>query len=123
MDELGGLERSKRWMQEALAHAEQALARGEVPVGCLFILDERVLAVGSNEVNETKNATRHAEMTCVDSVLDWCKKEGTDYAQVFPQVYFSFSLVTIRLDRPTLVQRFSNSVPRTFLRDTYKIGI
>ncbi|XP_073999924.1 tRNA-specific adenosine deaminase 2-like isoform X3 [Rhodnius prolixus] len=57
------------WMKVALKHAEQALRDGEVPVGCLFIKHNNIIAEGRNEVNVTKNATRHAEMMCIDTVL------------------------------------------------------
>lgn len=56
-------------MEKALVSAERALVNGEVPVGCLFVCGEEMLAEGANAVNETKNATRHAEMLCVDTVL------------------------------------------------------
>ncbi|KAK9509487.1 hypothetical protein O3M35_006795 [Rhynocoris fuscipes] len=68
------------WMKEALAHAEQALKEGEVPVGCLFIKDNKIIAVGSNDVNRTRNATRHAEMICIDTVLN------SESAEVFADI-------------------------------------
>jgi len=79
---------AKEWMKAALVRAEKALQRSEVPVGCLFIYNQNVIAIGSNEVNETKNATRHAEMTCIDTVLAWCTKEEKKYEDVFAEVSF-----------------------------------
>lgn len=74
-------------MRLALAEAEQALARREVPVGCVFVsqtpLDAslgataaanggssgwHVLAGAGNETNEMGNATRHAEMVAMDKI-------------------------------------------------------
>ncbi|KAL1122808.1 hypothetical protein AAG570_003134 [Ranatra chinensis] len=56
-------------MERALELAERALAKGEVPVGCIFVRGSCAIATGANDVNRTKNATRHAEMDCVDKVL------------------------------------------------------
>lgn len=63
--------------------AQDALDNGEVPVGCLMVYDNQLVGQGRNEVNETKNATRHAEMVAVDQVLDWCRKNDKNSAQVF----------------------------------------
>lgn len=62
--------------------AEEALAVGEVPVGCVLILYSEQLyhmVSGRNRVNEFKNATRHAEFECVDQMLDWMKEKGIDF--------------------------------------------
>ncbi|KAK4823468.1 hypothetical protein QYF61_002515 [Mycteria americana] len=73
------------WMDQALDVAKEALEKGEVPVGCLLVYNGEVIGRGGNEVNETKNATRHAEMVAIDQVLDWCKQHNRDYTEVFPQ--------------------------------------
>lgn len=58
-------------MDEAFQEARLALDRNEVPIGCAFV-DRRtgeIVARAGNQVNETKNATRHAEMVAIDSIL------------------------------------------------------
>lgn len=58
-----------KFMDLAFNQAREALAAGEVPIGCVFVTDMgEVIAEGRNEVNLTKNATRHAEMCAVDMV-------------------------------------------------------
>ncbi|XP_069697246.1 tRNA-specific adenosine deaminase 2 isoform X2 [Periplaneta americana] len=69
----------KYWMEVALGLAAEALQVGEVPVGCVFVLDDQVIAKGRNTVNETRNATRHAEMNCLDETIDWCTKTSRDF--------------------------------------------
>ncbi|XP_063773552.1 tRNA-specific adenosine deaminase 2 isoform X2 [Pseudophryne corroboree] len=76
-------EEMKSWMDKAFQMAQVALDNGEVPVGCLMVHDKQIVGQGRNEVNETKNATRHAEMVAIDQVLDWCRKNGKNSAQVF----------------------------------------
>jgi len=49
--------------------AEEALASGEVPVGCVFVRDGIIIAKARNRTNELRNATRHAELEAIDSIL------------------------------------------------------
>lgn len=60
-------------MRKALHFAEEALKGGEVPVGCIFIYSNEIIAKGSNTVNETCNATRHAEINCIDDIISLYK--------------------------------------------------
>jgi len=71
------------WMDIALQKAEESLRAGEVPVGCLFIYNNEIIATGNNTVNETCNATRHAEINCIDQVLKFCTEKRLDYETVF----------------------------------------
>ncbi|KAG6889739.1 hypothetical protein C0995_015037 [Termitomyces sp. Mi166 len=57
------------WMKEAMKMAEEALAGGEVPVGCVFVRDGRIIVQARNRTNELRNATRHAELEAIDSIL------------------------------------------------------
>jgi tRNA(Arg) A34 adenosine deaminase TadA len=80
----------KKWMNEALDLATEALQLGEVPVGCIFVYNDEVIARGRNTVNETRNATRHAEMNCIDQALEWCMEKGHDFAFVMAAVKVRF---------------------------------
>ncbi|XP_053203326.1 tRNA-specific adenosine deaminase 2-like [Panonychus citri] len=73
--------------EKAFDLAEEALRSGEVPVGCVMVLikspgkliqcdnDYEIIAQGRNKVNVTKNPTRHAEMECIDCILNWSRKQ------------------------------------------------
>jgi tRNA-specific adenosine deaminase 2 len=52
-------------MELALDQARIALELGEVPVGCVFTLDDKVIAQGHNRTNVDGNATRHAEIVAM----------------------------------------------------------
>lgn len=55
---------------------------------CFFLLlGYGIIGEGRNRVNETKNATRHAELEAVDSALLWIEKNQSisDHTQVFPE--------------------------------------
>jgi tRNA-specific adenosine deaminase 2 len=70
-------------MEKSFEYAEEAMRNGEVPVGCIIVYEDTVIANGRNEVNETKNATRHAEIVAIDNVLQWCREKGKDWREVF----------------------------------------
>lgn len=74
-----------KWMSQALLLAEEALSDGEVPVGCVIIHGNKVIGSGRNRVNETKNATRHAELVAIDEVLQLCEEKKKDYAYMFKE--------------------------------------
>ncbi len=75
-----------RWMKEAFVSAEEALRAREVPVGCVMVYQDQVIARGCNYVNETKNATRHAESVAIDHVLEWCQKNDHQSDKVFEEI-------------------------------------
>jgi tRNA(adenine34) deaminase len=52
----------RRWMEEAIHEAVAAGARGEVPVGAIVVLDERVLARAGNASIAEHDPSGHAEM-------------------------------------------------------------
>lgn len=58
-----------RWMDVALAEAEAAAARGEVPVGAVLVGPNpgEMLASAGNMIVETKDPTAHAEMLVIRS--------------------------------------------------------
>ncbi|XP_044103472.1 tRNA-specific adenosine deaminase 2 isoform X1 [Neovison vison] len=76
-------EETEKWMEDAMQMAKEALENIEVPVGCLMVYNNEVVGKGRNEVNQTKNATRHAEMVAIDQALDWCHRSGKSPSEVF----------------------------------------
>ncbi len=49
-------------MERALQEARRALDREEVPVGCVVVRGDRLLAAAHNQVETLGDATAHAEM-------------------------------------------------------------
>jgi len=52
----------ERWMQEALALAEEAAQQGEVPVGALVVRDGEIIGRGFNRPIGLRDPTAHAEV-------------------------------------------------------------
>jgi len=71
------------YMKQALELSKETLERREVPIACLIVYRNDVIARGSNDVNRTKNATRHAELLAIEEVRDYAKTESLDLTQVF----------------------------------------
>ncbi|ESQ39499.1 hypothetical protein EUTSA_v10001035mg [Eutrema salsugineum] len=75
-------EESHKYMSLALHQAKLALEALEVPVGCVILEDGKVIASGRNRTNETRNATRHAEMEAVDQLVGEWRKNGLSPSQI-----------------------------------------
>lgn len=61
----------EKYMKEALEEAKKALAKDEVPIGAVIVLEDRIIARGHN-LRETKmNSLKHAEIVAIDKA---CKK-------------------------------------------------
>jgi tRNA(adenine34) deaminase len=53
---------AESWMREALSEARKAEAEGEVPVGAVLLLNERVIGRGYNSPIRMHDPTAHAEI-------------------------------------------------------------
>ena len=63
------------YMKEALRLAEECLATGDVPVGCVVVSPEgTVIGRGRNRREELGSATRHAE---VEAIEEACRAVGS----------------------------------------------
>lgn len=58
------------YMQIAIGEADQALKRGEVPVGAIMTCEDRIIGRAHNLVEQLNDATAHAEMLCMSSAFE-----------------------------------------------------
>ena len=65
-------------MRIALNEAEDAYAEGEIPVGAVVVLDDRVIAKGHNLTETLKDVTAHAEMMAITAAAN---ELGAKYLQ------------------------------------------
>ena len=63
---------NERFMKKALQQAEDALARGEFPVGCVLVHREQILVTGARKgtTGNGKNELDHAEMVALRRLID-----------------------------------------------------
>src|SRR4051794_7772859 len=61
----------EHYMQQALKEAERAFREGEVPVGAIIVLNNRVIGRGYNQVEKLTDSTAHAEMIALTSSFNF----------------------------------------------------
>ena len=60
----------ERYMRIALYEAEQALAQGEVPIGCVVVADGQIIGRGHNLTQTLHDVTAHAEMQAITAAAE-----------------------------------------------------
>ncbi len=55
----------REFMLCALEEAKKAFLKGEVPVGAVIVKDNKIIALGHNRREETRNALSHAETEAI----------------------------------------------------------
>ena len=64
---------NEKYMKLAIKEAKKAYKIDEVPIGCVIVQNDRVIAKGHNKRNTKKCALAHAEITAIKKA---CKKTG-----------------------------------------------
>ena len=59
------------FMQQALKEAYKALDAGEVPIGAVIVMQDRIIARGYNQVETLNDATAHAEIIALTSAFNY----------------------------------------------------
>ena len=93
----------QRFMEEALALAREAAAEGEVPVGCVITLGDRIVGTGRNRREKGKSALAHAEIEAIDQACKtlggWRLWECTLYVTLEPCPMCAGAIVNARIPR------------------------
>lgn len=66
------------FMQQAIIEANQALSEQEVPIGCVIVCNNRIIARGHNMTERLKDATSHAEMIAITSAQEFLSSKYLD---------------------------------------------
>ena len=61
--------KDEKYMRMAIAEAERALAKREVPIGAVVVAGDRVIGRGHNLVETLMDATAHAEMQAITAAM------------------------------------------------------
>ncbi|MCD8152648.1 MAG: tRNA adenosine(34) deaminase TadA [Clostridiales bacterium] len=92
-----------KYMKEAIRQAKKAYALGEVPIGCVIVYEDRIIARGYNRRNTDKNTLSHAEITAIrrasKKMGDWRLEGCTMYVTLEPCQMCAGALVQSRIDR------------------------
>jgi tRNA(adenine34) deaminase len=91
------------FMRQALELARQAAARGEVPVGAVVVIDERIIGRGSNSPIAQNDPSAHAEMLALreaaQAIGNYRVEGATVYTTLEPCVMCAGALVAARVKR------------------------
>ena len=91
------------FMTRALALGQLAAAEGEVPVGCVVALGERIVGEGRNRREGRKNALCHAELEAIDAACrtlgGWRLWECTLYVTLEPCPMCAGAILNARIPR------------------------
>lgn len=59
---MDNIEEDRKWMELALEEAKKAFSLGEVPVGAVLVVDQKVIAKAHNLVESLQDPSAHAEL-------------------------------------------------------------
>jgi tRNA(adenine34) deaminase len=71
------------FMQQALKEANKAYDDGEVPVGAVVVMGERVIARGHNQVERLNDPTAHAEIIALTSAFNYLGSKYLPEASIY----------------------------------------
>ncbi|MEN6418363.1 MAG: tRNA adenosine(34) deaminase TadA [Clostridiaceae bacterium] len=92
----------ERLMRIALEEAKLAASEGEVPVGAVLVKDGEVVARAHNKVEQTHDATAHAELLCLRQGMDLLGSrlaECTLFVTLEPSAMCTGACVNAKLSR------------------------
>jgi tRNA(adenine34) deaminase len=95
-------ERWQPWMSLALDEARGAASAGDVPVGAVIVIDDRVVGRGCNRREVDRDPTAHAEIVALRraaEVLGQWRVEGTMIVTQEPCPMCAGALVNARISR------------------------
>lgn len=90
-------------MKEAIRQAKKAEAIGDVPIGCVIVSQDRIIARGYNKRNKDKTVLAHAELLAMRKacrlVGDWRLEDCTMYITLEPCQMCAGAIVQARIPR------------------------
>ncbi len=96
----------EKYMKEALRQAKKAYALREVPIGCVIVYEDQILARGYNRRNTDKNTTSHAEINAIrrasKKLGDWRLEGCTIYITLEPCQMCAGAIVQSRITRAVI---------------------
>lgn len=92
-----------KYMKAAMKEAKKALALDEVPIGCVIVANDKIIARGYNRRNTDKNALAHAEMAAIRKASkktgDWRLEDCTMYVTLEPCQMCAGAIVQSRMKK------------------------
>lgn len=93
----------EKYMRSAIRQAEKAAAIGEVPIGCVIVYEDKIIARGYNRRTIDKNVLSHGEINAIRKACkkmgDWRLEGCTMYVTLEPCPMCAGAIVQARIPR------------------------
>lgn len=93
----------EKYMKAAIAQAKKAYKLREVPIGCVIVQNDKIIARGYNRRNTDKNTLAHAELAAIKKASrvtgDWRLEDCTMYVTLEPCQMCAGAIVQCRMKR------------------------
>lgn len=97
------LTEDEKYMKEAIKQAKKAWAIGEVPIGCVIVYENQIIARGYNRRKTDKNTLAHAELTAIKRASkklgDWRLEGCVMYVTLEPCQMCAGAVVQARIPK------------------------
>jgi tRNA(adenine34) deaminase len=93
----------EKYMKEAIKQAKKAYAIGDVPIGCVIVYEDKIIARGYNKRNKNKTTLAHAELLAMakasKKIGDWRLEGCTMYITLEPCQMCAGAIVQARVSK------------------------
>lgn len=93
----------EKYMKEAIKQAKKAYRLWEVPIGCVIVYEDKIIARAYNRRNTDKSTLAHAEITAIKRAAkvmgDWRLEGCTMYVTLEPCQMCAGALVQSRITK------------------------
>lgn len=97
------MEKDVKYMKEAIKQARKAGKIEEVPIGCVIVYEDSIIARGYNRRNKDKSTLAHAEIAAIRKATkvlgDWRLEGCTLYVTLEPCPMCAGAILQARMDR------------------------
>ena len=100
---LKNLSADEKYMYEAIKQARRAARLSEVPIGCVIVYEDQIIARAYNRRNTDKSTLAHAEIIAIKKAAkyigDWRLEDCTMYVTLEPCPMCAGAIVQARIPR------------------------
>ena len=97
------MDQKEKFMRQAIRQARKAEKIDEVPIGCVIVYENKIIARGYNRRNIDKNTLAHAELSAIKKASkklgDWRLEGCTMYVTLEPCQMCAGAIVQARIDK------------------------
>ena len=95
--------KDEKYMKEAIKQAKKAALVGDVPIGCVIVHQDKIIARGYNKRNLKKTTLAHAELLAIEKASkklgDWRLEDCTMYITLEPCQICAGAIIQARIPK------------------------